>query len=232
MAPWEDRFDEITRKSEDVRRKMFVDSIREKNQHIDPTMVYLTPGEILRAMDSDERIIACREAIRKEFTPSGKGIALIFPDSERKPWTKGSTESLSFRNLYAALKNLNLEGGIEVFALSPMMGIVPESFFKSMPMYETSGLQSFMVKRRGLPWNQEDFKGVISKAAVHVGEFLSNHRSAYAEWHAIYRIPSIHERIIEAVLDSSPQPLWKHASKKPLSESYLEVRKIVEGLRR
>lgn len=232
MGPWEDRFDEMTRRSEDVRRKMFVDAIREKNPQIDPTMVYLTPGEVMRAMESNERTIACREAIAKEFAPSGKAIALIFPDSERKPWTKGSTESLSFRNLYAALRSLNLEGEIEVFALSPMIGLVPERYFTSMPMYETSGLQSFMVKRRGLPWNQDDFKGVISRSSVHVGGFLAKHHSSYKEWHAIYRIPSIHERVIESVMESSPYPLWKHTSKKPLSDSYLEVRKIIEGLKR
>jgi len=232
MAPWEDRFDEITRRSEDVRRKMFIDSIREKNPSVDPTMVYLTPGEVLRAIDAEERIARCRSEIRSTNSPSGRKTALIYPDSERKPWTRGTTESLSYRNLFAALRNLNLESEIEVFALSPLLGIVPEGHFQTMPMYESSGLQSFMVKRRGLPWNQEDFKSVIARSSAIVSEFLKMHHGDFSEWHAVYRIPSIHERILQTVLDADPLPIWKHGSKRSLSESYLDVRKTIDGLKR
>lgn len=232
MNPWEDRFDEMSRKTEDVRRKMFIDALREKNPAIDPRLAMLTPAEVLEAARSDREMNDFIQRISSDYSPPDGRVALIYPDSERKPWTRGSTDALSYRNLYTALKSLGLNDRIELFALSPVAGLIPEAYFGDMPMYESSGLSSFMVKRRGLTWSQEDFKAVIDLASDRCIRFLEQNHSGFGAWHAIYRAPSVHERIIQEIMNKRPFPIWTYTSKKSLSDTYLEVRKLVDNMKR
>jgi len=227
MVPWEDRFDEIRTKNEDVRRKMFIDAIREKNPAIDPGLVYLTPAEVIRAMESERRVREFSRRVIDDYSPPEGRVALLFPDVERKPWTRGSTEALAYRNLFASLKNLGLSDRIEVLTMSPVLGIVPERYFDSMPMYESSGLASFMVQRRGLAWSQEDFRTVIAKARDLSLEFMERFRGSFGSWHAVFRVPSIHQRLVQEIVEAKGYPIWTHPSKRSLAESYLDMKKIV-----
>ncbi|MGA1820599.1 MAG: hypothetical protein ACMUHU_06290, partial [Thermoplasmatota archaeon] len=153
MAPaWEDRFDEAQKKTEDTRRKMFIDAIREKIPAIDPDLTFLTPTEVASALVSNGTVMDFHERLNG-YEAKGGDIALLFPDTDHKPWTKGRTDALIYRNLHASLKNLKLEDRVCIFTVSPLLGIIPEEWYDSMPMYDASGVQSFMVKRRGLNWN-------------------------------------------------------------------------------
>ncbi|MBN1538896.1 MAG: hypothetical protein JW939_02035, partial [Candidatus Thermoplasmatota archaeon] len=59
MAPvWEDTFDAAQKKTEDTRRKMFIDAIREKIPAIEPSLTFLTPAEVAEAMVSNDVITA------------------------------------------------------------------------------------------------------------------------------------------------------------------------------
>jgi len=228
---WEDTFDEAKRKNENVRRKMFIEALREKIPAIDPDLAFLTPKEILIAMDENDTIRKYHESLLTEFEPQKKDIGILFPDAERKPWTKDDTVALSYRHLFTSLKNLNMEESVAIYTISPLLGIVPREWYDSMPMYDSSGTQSFMVRRRGLEWSSDDFKKVIDKAATIVAEFMKRTHESCSTWHVIYRSPSVHQRIFEAAMDMNPVPVWPHKTRKSLAKSYLQMREILKDIK-
>ncbi|MEA3559281.1 MAG: hypothetical protein U9R75_08520 [Candidatus Thermoplasmatota archaeon] len=233
MPPaWEDTYDEAQKKTEDTRRKMFIDAVREKIPAIDPELAFLTPTEILEAQSSVNVIKEYHEKI-KGYKGPGRKIGLLFPDSDRKPWTKGKTDSLIYRNLFTSLKNLDVEGQVAIYTISPVLGVVPSEWYPDIPMYDGSGAQSFMVRRRGFSWNIEDFRKVISNAADILVGFLEENHQTCDTWHVIFRAPSVHKRIFEVAMDKRPFPIWPHPSKKSLADSYLKMKttlkEIIEG---
>ncbi len=86
VRAWEDTFDEAQRRTEDVRRKMFTDSIKERVPSVDPLLVFMTPTEVLKAMNEDPRIRAYHKKLGG-YRHKGGDIALLYPDADRKPWT-------------------------------------------------------------------------------------------------------------------------------------------------
>lgn len=230
MAPvWEDTYDQAQKKTEDTRRKMFIDSMREKVPAIDPDLAFLTPTEIVQAFKDNQSIMEYHNRLSEYRSPE-KEIGILFPDAERKPWTRGVTTALTYRNLFTSIKNLKLEDRVGIYTISPVLGVVPEEWFDDMPMYDSSGSQSFMVRRRGLSWNQEDFKDVISRSADLLVDFLSGNHERVGKWHVIYRIPSVHERIFQKAMEKQPFAIWPHTSKKSLADSYLNMRSILKEI--
>lgn len=230
MPPaWEDTFDEAQKRTEDTRRKMFIDAVREKIPAIDPDLAFLTPTEILEAQKNIPAIKGYHERIQG-FKGEEKRIGLLFPDADRKPWTKGVTDSLIYRNLYTSLKNLKVEDQVAVYTISPVLGVVPREWYDEMPMYDGSGSQSFMVRRRGLAWNVDDFKSVISNSADILVDFLEKNHGTCEKWHVLYRSPSVHQRIFEVAMDKRTFPIWPHPSKKSLSDSYLKMRTTLKEI--
>lgn len=230
MTPaWEETFDEAQQKTEDTRRKMFIDSIREKIPAIDPTLAFLTPEEILDAMNNDERILEYYDRLKGYEAPE-KELGLLYPDADRKPWTKGKTDALIYRNLHTSLKNTKLEDRIAVYTISPLLGVVPMEWYDDMPMYDASGSQSFMVRRRGLSWDQDIFRKVIQKAGEILNEFLSKNHEKMGKWHVVFRAPSVHKRIFETAMDIQPRSVWPHSTKKSLADSYLAIRTIMKDI--
>jgi predicted RNA-binding protein len=230
MTPaWEETFDEAQKKTEDTRRKMFIDSIREKIPAIDPELAFLTPDEILEAMDSNPVITGYHEKLKEYQTPE-KEIGILYPDADRKPWTVGKTDALIYRNLHTSIKNLKLEDRVAVFTISPLLGVVPMEWYDEMPMYDASGSQSFMVRRRGLTWDQDSFRNVIWKAGEILNEFLSRNHERIGTWHVVYRDPSVHQRIFERSMDMQPRSVWPHKTRKSLADSYLAIRNIMKEI--
>lgn len=227
---WEDTFDDVKKRNEGVRRKMFVDAIKEKVPALDPDLAFLTPEEVLEAMKNNPLIENYHQRLIEEYEPEKREIGLLFPDADRKPWTPGETTALSYRHLYASLRNLKMEERVSLFAISPLLGIVPREWFDSMPMYDASGMQSFMVRRRGLSWNADVFKEVIDRSAAMVAEFLKKHKDKCDVWHVIYRGPSVHQRIFEEALEMYPTPIWPHKTRKSLADSYLQMRQILSEI--
>ena len=228
---WEDTFDEVKRKNENVRRKMFIEALLEKIPAIDPDLAFLTPAEILKAMDENETIRNYHKRVLEDFEPRKKEIGLLFPDAERKPWTRDKTVALSYRHLFTSMKNLKMEEDVAIYTMSPLLGIVPEEWYDSMPMYDSSGTQSFMVRRRGLEWSSDQFKEIIDRSAAIVSKFLDKNHESCSTWHVIYRAPSVHQRIFEAAMDINPVPIWPHKTRKSLAKSYLQMRKILSEIK-
>lgn len=226
---WEDTYDSAQKRTEDTRRKMFSDALREKVPALDNSLIFMTPSEVLSAMNRN-LIIKDYHARLKNYEPKEMEIALLFPDAERKPWTRGKTNALIYRNLYTALKSTGLEGKVAIFTLSPVLGVVPEEWYDAMPMYDSSGLQSFMVKRRGLPWNPEDFRKVIDISGGILMEFMERNHKRFGSWHAVFQVPSVHQRMLEVSLDRRPLPVWTHPSRKSLSDSYTHVKELLKGI--
>ncbi|MFO8051511.1 MAG: hypothetical protein R6V01_07420 [Thermoplasmatota archaeon] len=230
MPPsWEDTYDEAQKKTEDTRRKMFIDAVREKIPAIDPDLAFLTPTEILQAQRFDPRIMEYHERIR-DYVGEGKRIGLLFPDADRKPWSKDKTDSLIYRNLFTSLKNLKVEDQVAIYTISPVLGVVPREWYEEIPMYDGSGALSFMVRRRGLSWNPDDFRVVISNAADILVDFLEKNHERCEKWHVLFRSPSVHKRIFEVAMDKKPFPIWPHPSKKSLSDSYLKMRTTLKEI--
>ncbi len=230
MAPaWEDTFDEAQKKTEDTRRKMFIDSLREKTPIVDPDLAFLTPTELLVAMKENSQILDFHKKL-ESYESTKKDIAILFPDADRKPWTSGKTTALIYRNLHTSIKNLKLADRVEVFTISPLLGIVPMEWYDDMPMYDASGSQSFMVRRRGLSWNVEDFKKVIGRSGELMANFLKKNHANFGKWHIIYRDPSVHQRIFQSSMEKQTFPIWPHTSKKSLADSYLSLRTIMKEI--
>ena len=230
MTPsWEDTMDEAQRKTEEVRKKMFIDSIREKVPAVDPELVFLTPEEVLRAMDSNPRIVEYLDRLKSYSAPE-KEIGILYPDADRKPWTKGKTDALIYRNLHTSLRNLKMEERVHVFTISPLLGVIPMEWYDEMTMYDASGCQSFMVRRRGLAWDQDAFRKIISKAGGILDGFLENNHERIGKWHVIHRSPSVHQRIFETAMDKHPRPVWPHSTRKSLADSYLAIRNIMKEI--
>jgi predicted RNA-binding protein len=230
MTPaWEETFDEAQKKTEDTRRKMFIDSIREKIPAIDPDLAFLTPVEILDAMTNNPVILDYHRKLESYEAPE-KELALLYPDADRKPWTNGKTDALIYRNLHTSIKNLKLADRVHIFTISPLLGVVPMEWYDEMPMYDASGSQSFMVRRRGLSWDQEIFRDVIQKSGELLESFLSRNHERMGTWHVIYRDPSVHKRIFETSMDIQPRSIWPHKTRKSLADSYLAIRNIMKEI--
>ncbi len=227
---WEDTFDEVKRKNENLKRKRIIDGIREKVPAVDPNLVFLTPGEILDGMRDNTTVTGFHRKLLEEYECPKRRIGLLFPASDRIPWTKG-TDALIYRNLYASLKKLELEDEVALFSISPLLGVVPQEWYETMPMYEASGAASFLVRRRGLAWNAEDFRKVIKQAGEILNGFFRKNHDRCDKWHIIYRTPSIHERILGSSNDMEPFSVWPHTTKKSLAESYLKMRKLLEDIK-
>ena len=227
---WEDTFDEVKRKNEDLKRKRIIDGIREKVPAVDQNLVFLTPREILEGMKENPTIKEFYRKLLEEYECPKRRIGLLFPASDRVPWTK-ATDALIYRNLYASLKKLELEDEVALFSVSPLLGVVPWEWYDTMPMYEASGAASFLVRRRGLGWNAEEFREVIRRAGEILNGFLVRNHDRCEKWHIIYRTPSVHERILGTSNDIQPFPIWPHTTKKSLAESYLKMRKLLEDIK-
>ncbi len=227
---WEDTFDEVKRKNENLKRKRIIDGIREKVPAVDPDLVFLTPREILDGMNDNPTVMEFHRKLLEEYECPKRRIGLLFPASDRIPWTKG-TDALIYRNLYASLKKLELEDEVALFSISPLLGVVPWEWYETMPMYEASGAASFLVRRRGLTWNAEEFREVIKRAGGILNGFLVKNHDRCQKWHIIYRTPSVHERILGSSNDIEPFSVWPHTTKKSLADSYLNMRKLLEDIK-
>jgi hypothetical protein len=230
MTPaWEETFDEAQKKTEDTRRKMFIDSIREKIPAIDPDLTFLTPDELIQAMNENPIVLDYFKRLDDYDAPE-KELGILYPDADRKPWTKGSTDALIYRNLHTSIKNLKIEDRISIYTISPLLGVVPMEWYDDMPMYDASGAQSFMVRRRGLSWDQEKFRQVIQKSAEKLDSFLSRNHEKVKTWHVVFRDPSVHKRIFETAMDIQPRAVWAHKTRKSLADSYLAIRNIMKEI--
>ncbi len=229
---WEDTYDEARRKSLDTKRIMIIRNIKEKVPDVDPDLVFLTPTELLKAMDDNQVVTSFHRRLLNEYECPERRYGLLFPDAERMPWLKGSTTAQIYRNLYTSLKNLELEEDVALFSISPLLGVIPSEWYEGMPIYDSSGAASFMVRRRGLAWNAEDFRAVISRAAEILVAFLERNHPRCGSWHIIYRKDSIHQRIFQIAQERRPFSVWPHVSKKSLAVSYLKVKELVGELKK
>jgi len=155
---------------------------------------------------------------------------ILFPDSERKPWIKGETVDRSFKNLHIAFKSLDLYDKAHVYAVSTILGLVPEERFADMPLYEAGGMFSWSVRKRSLEWDAMVFKDVLSRLGDTVTKFLQKNSDCYEKVVAIYRIPSVHERIIEHAYEIEPFKLEKLTTKKPMASSYSILKDMLKQI--
>lgn len=211
-------------------------SILERFPTFDPEKIYLTPGEVLKALEEDEEIKSFLKMCREHPpTGAGEGVGLLFPDSNYKPLTEESPDK-ALRNLYTAVKNLRCEDEVIIYILSPMLGIIPPAFIPKTPNVEFSGLFSYQVRRRSLPWNAEAFRKVLDRTAEQVESYLRSHARDHRAWYAIIKKGSIEERIFERVCFEGKFGIRILYEKRPLSSSYLETRgllsRILEEMKR
>jgi len=227
---WEDTFDDVRKKNMDIKRKMVIDNIREKVPAVEPELAFITPSEILEAMRENPVITSFHDRLLNEYQAPEKRYALLFPDADRKPWTEG-TDSLIYRNLHTSIRNLKMEDDLHVFSISPVLGVVPMEWWDTMPMYDSSGGASYLVRRRGLTWSAEDFREVIQRAGEILNSFLKNNHGRFGSWHIIYREPSVHQRIFQSSNDIRPYPVWPQGTRKSLADSYLLMRGLIANIR-
>jgi hypothetical protein len=117
---------------------------------------------------------------------------------------------------------------MQVLSVSTIFGVVPEERFEDMPLYESGGMFSWSVKKRGLEWDPMAFREVLAYLGKILSKFLEKHEGNYQKIVAIYRTPSVHERIIENAYDLRPFKLEKLTTKKPLSKSYSALKDMLK----
>ncbi|MCD6383788.1 MAG: hypothetical protein J7L88_04945 [Thermoplasmata archaeon] len=205
-------------------------SILERFPQFDPDRIYLTPGDVLYALKNDETvqefIRLCSQGPEK---PPRKHIGLIVPDSNYKPLDE-STPDKSLKNIYIALKNLKAREKVYLYILSPMLGLIPEDYIPRTPNVEFSGLYSYQVRRRSLPWDQNAFKEVLDLTAEVVGRYLVERLLDHKDWYVILKKNSLEERIFARIMELHSLPIHFKYIKRPLSSSYLEAREIIKGI--
>lgn len=200
-------------------------SILERFPTFDPERIYLTPEEVLRALNEDEEIRAFIKRCHEEHSP-GARVGLLFPDSNYKPLTE-ETPDKALRNLYTAVRNLKCEDEVAIYILSPMLGIIPPALIPQTPNVEFSGLFSYQVRRRSLPWNAEAFRKVLDMTAENVESFLRSHAGDHSRWYAIIRKGSIEDRIFVRIGFEERFGGRVLYERRPLSSSYLETRRLL-----
>lgn len=217
-------------KTEGVRRKRFMDEVRTKIPGIKPDLCLFTPTEVRDALKGNKDVISWHKWLAEEYTPPKHEIALLFPDSDRKPWTKGKTTDHTYKNLYIALKSLNLEKRVHILTVSTVFGIIPEERFEDMPLYDSSGMFSWSVRQKGMDWDAMVFKEVLMDLGTIVSGFVQKNKDIYTTWVAVYRAPSVHERIIEYAYDLAPFKLEQLKTKKPLSSQYSILKDMLKKI--
>lgn len=202
-------------------------SILERYPSFDPDRIYLTPEEVMKALEEDGEIKTFMKMCQEHPpTGDGEGVGLLFPDSNYKPLTEESPDK-ALRNLYTAVKNLRCEDEVTIYILSPMLGIIPPPLIPKTPNVEFSGLFSYQVRRRNLPWNAEAFRKVLDRTAESVESYLLSHSADHRWWYAIIKKGSIEERIFERVGFERKFGGRVLYEKRPLSGSYLETRRLI-----
>ena len=217
-------------KTEGVRRKRFTDEVRTKIPGITPELCLFTPTEVRNAIKGNQEVISWHKWVTEEYTPPKKEIALLFPDMDRKPWTKDKTTDHTYKNLYIALKSLNLEKRVHILTVSTVLGIIPEERFEDMPLYDSSGMFSWSVRQKGLEWDAMVFKEVLMDLGTIVSRYVQKNKDNYTKWVAIYRAPSVQQRIIEYAYDLAPFKLEQLKTKKPLSSQYTILKDMLKKI--
>ena len=99
-----------------------------------------------------------------------------------------------------------------------------------MPIYDTGGMFSWSVKKRGLEWDVMAFREALNRLAEIVSKYLEKHEGSYQKIVTIYRKPSVHERILDIAYDLRPFKVEKLSTKKPLSKSYSDLKDMLKTI--
>jgi predicted RNA-binding protein len=215
-------------RTKELRYKRFYESSKELTPRLDRELCFFTPREVMDALNGHPVVKEWQKWLLDEFVPPEREIAILFPDSERKPWTRDETSDRTYKNLHIAIKSLKLEERVHILSVSTLLGIIPEERFTDMPMYETGGMFSWSVKKRGLDWDAMAFRDALARLGEMVSHYLDKHGGSYQKVVAIYRTPSVHERIVANAYDIKPFKLVKSPTKKPLSKSYSDLKDMLK----
>ncbi len=221
--------DAIARTNE-MRYKRFYENSKEIIPTLERDLCFFTPREVLTGMDENKTVTEWHKWLLEEYVPPKKEIALLFPDSERKPWIKDETNDRTYKNLHIAIKSLKLEDRIHVLSVSTILGIVPQERFTDMPIYETGGMFSWSVKKRGLEWDVLAFRDALARLGGIVSKYIEKNEGGYQKIVSIYRTPSVHERILEIAYDTRPFKVEKLKTKKPLAKSYSALKDMLKTI--
>jgi predicted RNA-binding protein len=214
----------------EIRYKRFHENSLELIPGLTREMCFFSPKEVLAGLDENQVVKDWHKWLLEEYTPPKKEVALLFPDSERKPWVRDETSDRSYKNLHIAFKSLDLYDRVHVLSVSTLLGIVPEERFADMPLYETGGMFSWSVRKRGMEWDPIAFKEVLRRLGEIIARYLEKHEGNYQKIVAIYRTPSVHERIVDNAYDIRPFKLEKLKSKKPLAKSYSALKDMLKTI--
>lgn len=217
-------------RNKEMRYKRFHEDVLERIPGIAPEACFFTPYEVQQAVENYQPALDWHKWLLEEYEPPKNKVALLYPDSDRKPWVRGETTDRTYKYLYISLKSLKLLDKVQVFTVSSLLGIVPMEKYAEMPLYDTSGLFSWSVRKRGLEWDAQVFKDTLQTLGGIVSTFIEKHQDKYDKWVALYRTPSIHERIVENAYDIRPFPLVKKTQKKPLSKSYSLIKDLLKDI--
>ena len=229
MDPTEEDLNAFKR-TEDARRERFFERSQEMVPDITKEMCFYDPREVLTAIQENEAVQKWKKFILEEYEPKPNEYALLFPDTERKPWVRGETKDRAYKNLYLSLKTLKLQDRVTVFTLSDLLGIIPSEEYGSMPLYDVTGNYRWAVRQRGLNFDGEAFRMSLDLLGDIVSEFVNKHQGQFEQWHAFYRTPSIQERVINHAMDTNPFKLHIHVVKKPIASSYTLVKNSLKDM--
>lgn len=225
-----DDADAALERTEAARRKRFYETSVELVPGVPEDMCFYDPAEVLEGLQSNEVALNWHKYMLEEYEPEPNKYAIIFPETDRKPWTKGNTVDRAYKNLYISLKTLKLEGKVQVFTISNLLGVIAREDYDKMPLYDASGLYSWSVRQKGLTWDLDAFRHCLDIIASILCEFVHKHKDKYEEWHVLYRTPSIQERVMEHTTDINPFPYQMHKFKKPIASSYSLIKDQLKGL--
>jgi predicted RNA-binding protein len=215
-------------RNKEMRYNRFFTDAKENMPGLTRELCFFTPREILTGIESNKIVTDWHKWVLNDYDPPKKEIALLFPDSERKPWIEGETSDRSYKNLYIARKSLDLYSRIHILSVSTVFGIIPEERFADMPIYDSAGMFSWSVKKRSLEWDPMSFKDALMKLGEIVSAYLAKNKDKYDKVVAIYRTPSVHERIVENAYDVEPFKLEKLKTKKPIARSYSALKDMLK----
>lgn len=180
-----------------VKYKYLFQKSLARNPLTDINLCLYTPNDTLNAITSNKKLHSWYNYILNKYKPPLKDILLFFPCAANKPWVENITKSKNYLVLYKLLNELKIRNKISLHTISEPLGIIGESDYNIMPVYDNPGLFYWFTAKNGLKWNSEAYNKCIILLGKIIGQFLEKFSQNFQKIIAFVKPKSNHAKMIE-----------------------------------
>ena len=187
----------------DEKIKLLIKKSLSRNPNTELDLCLYNPKQTLDALRNNKKIIKWHKYILNDYKPKIKEILLFFPCAALKPWNEGECRSKNYQILYKLLYKLNIRDKVSLHTISEPLGVIGESDYNNMPIYDNPGLFLWFTKKNRLNWDLNAYNECIDRLSLILGNFLIKFEKRFKKAFAFVKPNSNHEKILRKAKKNS-----------------------------